>query len=652
MEKESFVDPQISKLLNEHFVSIKVDREQSPTVDAVYMAATQAMNQGRGGWPMTVLAAPNKQPFFTGTYLPPYDSPRGTGFFTLLERVADLWHDERDSVLAHASELADYLQRAHVKRAPDAPARTPSGDHAEGAWWRAPARQALEQAAADFDPRDGGFGAPPKFLATPTLRLLVRCGWQDSDERAQSMLAQTLSGMTRGGLWDWVGGGFSRYSTDPAWRVPHFEKMLYDNALLARTLLEASQASCEPRWAEYARDTLDFVTVHLCNGQGGFLTAIDADSEHVEGLYYTWPYDEALGVLSPSLGEDAAVAWMAALGATRAGNWENGRNILHAALGRSAEKAAPTCPSSTTSWPAVRALLAAARGRRVPPQTDDKVLVGHNGLMITAFAAAAKAFFSAEDLATGCRAADFVWANCRRSTGGLCRSWRMGQTHGLGSLEDYAYYAEGLLALYEAGASLDYLQRASQVLRFMLSAFRDDEGGALFDSDEAEEPLMFRPIEGHDDATPSANAVAAAALWRMSVHSGDPLFARAADGIVNAWRREATRMPSSYTTLLRGCLECERAETQWVWVGRGSPLASPLWREANRRFAPHIVSAHTDGVAPASQWPLLQRKAAHGNPYGAIYLCQERTCSPPILTVPEVAAALGPNEGRPRLIEP
>ena len=656
MERESFASAEVAAVLNAHYVCIKVDREERPDVDAVYMAATQAMNAGRGGWPMTVLLTPELQPFFAGTYLPPHDRGGALGFLTLLRHVAELWRTAPERLREDAASLTTFVQKHHGAAA------APDADPASG-WVQAAVDNACTAASADFDATFGGFGAPPKFLATPTLRLLLRRGYVDNDSPLRPLVTRTLHGMARGGLWDWLAGGFSRYSTDAAWLVPHFEKMAYDNASMAQLLLEAHQATGDARWGSLAAQTLQFVARELTRPEGAFASAIDADSEGEEGRFYTWGHDEVRAVLRQAAGDaatdgdatDAWVnAWSAALGVREEGNWEAGRNVLHAAHGLAAldarqtlpttDVAAPAC-TAAPGWPAVRAALHAARARRVRPVTDDKVLAGHNGLLIEAFARGAAVLGDAAHLTRAQAAADFVWAQLWRPDG-LRRSWRDGCAKPRGMLEDYAYLARGLIALYEAGAPATYFERACRLADRVDPSFADPQSGALYDSPDGERNLLFRPRTERDGASPSPAATMVWVWRRLAWHRGGEADAALAERTVRAMQAGARRHPEAHVTLLANCLDDGRPAAQLAWLGAGEPLASPLWRAAHAVFLPHVVFAHGRAVAgdaapPAEDAsPLLAGRPAPAGGGDAVYVCAGGRCSPPLTSLDVLAPAL------------
>src|SRR5438445_638126 len=514
MERESFEDEAVAELMNRHFVSIKVDREERPDLDDIYMAATLAMNQGQGGWPMTVFLTPDQEPFFAGTYFPPEDRGGRPGFSTVLKRIAELWEKDRDSVKEQGAQLADYL-RENAKAAP-------GGEVGEDAL-----RQAAQQLGREFDARRGGFGPAPKFPPSAGLSLLLRIHRRFGDEHAQEMVRKTLDAMARGGIYDQVGGGFARYSTDARWLVPHFEKMLYDNAQLARVYLEGFQATGEGLYRRVATETLDYVLREMTDPAGGFYSATDADSEGEEGKFFVWTPAEVREALGPE-GEELARRFCAYYDVTEGGNWE-GRSIPNAprALDDVARELGIAPAELEGSLGDARARLYEARKRRVPPGLDDKVLTAWNGLMISALAEGFRALGDQRYLEAARRAADFLLGALRRPDGGLLRTWRRGRAHLDAYLEDYAFFAEALVDLYEAGGAPKYLEEAASLADRIRKDFAAEEGG-FFSTGRGHESLIVRPREGHDGAIPSANAAAAMALARLSYHLDRPDLREAA----------------------------------------------------------------------------------------------------------------------------
>ncbi|HMU62917.1 MAG TPA: thioredoxin domain-containing protein, partial [Gemmatimonadales bacterium] len=484
MAHESFENPSIAAQMNEGFVCVKVDREERPDLDDIYMAATMAMNHGQGGWPMTVFLTPDQRPFFAGTYFPPEDRHGRPGFPAILRRIAELWRDNRTALERVGEELTTHLRQAGDSR--------PGTVDLDAAFARL-----LDQLTGTFDPHWGGFGRAPKFPPATLLRLLLILHRRGHDGRALQMVRRTLDGMARGGMYDQIGGGFSRYSTDDQWLVPHFEKMLYDNALLARAYLEGYQVTGDAFYRTIAADVLDYILREMTAPEGGFHSATDADSEGVEGKFFVWTRAEFEAVLGPEAA--LAAAWF---DVTEMGNWE-GQSIprtprmladVAADFGIDADEAATRLASA-------RQLLYAARLRRVPPGLDDKVLTSWNGLMIGAMAEGARVLGEPRYLEGAVRAADFALAQLRGPDGRLLRSWRRGTAHLNAYLEDYAFLGNGLLDLYEAGGEERYLMAAQALAARILDDFAAPDGG-FFSTSADHEALLVRHREGHDGAVP------------------------------------------------------------------------------------------------------------------------------------------------------
>ncbi|PYQ24265.1 MAG: hypothetical protein DMF81_06030, partial [Acidobacteria bacterium] len=626
MERESFENEAIAELMNRHFVCIKVDREERPDLDDVYMAATLAMNHGQGGWPMTVFLTPEQQPFFAGTYFPPEDRWGRPGFTTVLERIAEQWRSDRPSAEAQGAQLVDYL-RENTRSAP-------GGTVGEEAL-----RAAAEQLARAFDARWGGFGPAPKFPPSASLSLLLRCHRRFGDEPALGMVRQTLDGMARGGMYDQVGGGFARYSTDERWLVPHFEKMLYDNAQLARAYLEAYTATGDDSYRRIARETLDYVRREMTAPAGGFYSATDADSEGEEGKFFVWTPAEVRDALGPD-DEELARRFCAYYDITEKGNWE-GKSIPNTprSLDDVAREVGVPPEELRRSLESARARLYEARSRRVPPGLDDKVLTAWNGLMISAFAEGARVLGEDRDLEDARRAADFLLAALRRPDGRLWRTWRAGRAHVEGYLEDYAFLIEALVDVYEAGGAEGYLQEAERLAEKMREDFAAEEGG-FFSTARGHESLIVRPREGHDGAIPSANAAAALGLARLSHHLDRADLREDAGRAVRAWGKAIARQPRSFAKSLAVVDFLLEGPVELAFVGRrGEPGFEALRREVGRRYLPNRIVAHHDPSAGPPSLPLLQGKTLVDG-RAALYVCRDYACQRPVTEASKAGEAL------------
>ena len=624
MERESFEDEAIAELMNRHFVSVKVDREERPDLDDVYMAATLAMNQGQGGWPMTVFLTPDQEPFFAGTYFPPEDRWGRPGFSTVLKHVAELWEKDRESVKQQGAQLAEYL-RENAQAAPG------------GAVGEEALRAAADQLGREFDPRGGGFGPAPKFPPSAALSLLLRVHRRFGDERALEMVRKTLDAMARGGIYDQVGGGFARYSTDARWLVPHFEKMLYDNAQLARAYLEGFQATGDDFYRRIAAETLDYVLREMTDPAGGFYSATDADSEGEEGRFFVWTPAEVREALGD---QELARRFCAYYDITEAGNWD-GKSIPNAprALDEVARELGITAGELERSLADARARVYEARRRRVPPGLDDKVLTAWNGLMISAFAEGSRVLGDERYLEAARRAAGFLLGTLRRPDGRLLRTWRAGRAHLDAYLEDYAFFAEALVDLYEAGGAPRCLDEAAALAERVREDFAAEEGG-FFSTARGHESLIVRPREGHDGAIPSANAAAAMALARLSYHLDRPDLREDAVRAVRAWGKPIGRQPRSFAKSLAVVDFLLEGPTELALVGAaGEAGFDALRREIGSRYLPNRIVAHRDPAGGEARSPLLRGKTLV-NGRAALYVCRDYACQQPVTDPAKVSEAL------------
>ena len=633
MERESFEDEEVAELLNRSFVAVKVDREERPDVDHIYMAVCQAMT-GQGGWPLTVFLTPDKKPFFAGTYFPKRARYGRIGLMELLQQIERRWREDRETLVAFGNRLAAAIRgegdgRTREERLAERPA-----------WDPALADEAFAQLEAFFDKNYGGFGRPPKFPIPHQIMFLLRYHRRTGNPKALEMAVRTLDGMARGGIRDHIGEGFARYSTDEKWLVPHFEKMLYDNALLAMAYTEAYQITGEERHAEVARGILRYVLRDMTGPEGEFHSAEDADSEGEEGKFYLWTPDEVAEVL----GGDAG--WFCELyGITEKGNFE-GRNIpnlIDADPDAVAGKWGMTAEELRLRAAEAREKLFARRERRVRPHKDDKVLTSWNGLMIAAFAKAAAAFRDSAYMEAARRAEAFLWRNLRRPDGRLLARWRDGEAAVPGFVDDYAFYAWGLLELYHATFDPVFLERALALSKEMLGLFWDEEeGGFYFYGSDAEE-LLHRFKETYDGAQPSGNAVAAANFVRLSRLAGDETWASYAERLFEAFAGRAARYPSGHTMLLSAWLHASAPSREFVVVGkRGDPMTERFLEGLQSRYMPEAAVLHVPPDAdgePGGEESLREtilRIASYAREYRqkngkpAVYACENFACREPV----------------------
>lgn len=538
MERESFENEATARVLNEHFVPIKVDREERPDLDEVYMTATQMMS-GSGGWPMSVFLTPDLKPFFAGTYFPPEDGVYGrVGFRTLCLELAKAWRERRDEVLRVAGNVAANVQQMLAGE------RAGAGGAALGPEILA---RAVERMGRDFDPVYGGFGRAPKFPPSQRLAFFVRMQARDPNPRLQRMIDLTLDFMARGGMYDQVGGGFHRYSTDERWLVPHFEKMLYDNAQLASVYLDAGEALSNPAYHRIAREVLEDVLRRFVHPEGGIDSTLDADSEGEEGRYYVWTPDDVIGVLGREDGEFFNRIYDVAPG----GNWEGKSipNLLRRSLPEWAEQLGMPLAQLEARVDDLRARLREAREGRVPPGLDDKILAAWNGLMIRAFARGYEVLRDERYRRAAERAAEFVLTRMRRD-GRLLVTFRVGEARLNAYLDDYAFMAAGLLQLHAATGEARWLEEAKGLIDTLNRHFWDEAGGGYFFTSHDHEALIARAKTMQDSAIPSGNAVAALALAWLAQRTGDADARRRAERIVAASTAQVEQYPAAFATML------------------------------------------------------------------------------------------------------
>ena len=616
MAHESFEDPETADLMNRHFINIKVDREERPDLDSIYMSAVVALT-GQGGWPMTVALTPDGRPFFGGTYYPPTPRHGLPAFRQVLLALAEAWQERRGDVEGSAGEIADHLRQMAL-------AETLGSS---GALNDDLIDQALNGLLRSFDSRLGGFGRAPKFPPSMTLEFLLRVYAGRGDSMSLHMAERTLEAMAHGGLYDQLGGGFARYSTDERWLVPHFEKMLYDNALLARVYLHAWQVAGKPLYRRVVEETLDFVRREMRHERGGFYSSYDADSEGEEGKFYVWTADE----IRAALGDEAA-RFMAAYGVSEGGNWE-GHNILHVAEDL-------TGLGDLSGLKEARLKLFNIRARRVPPGLDDKVLTAWNGLMLAAFAEAGRVLDRPDYTATAVANAEFLYATMRRDDGRLLRSWQAaaGDARYNAYLEDYAFLADGLLALYETTFDPRWFAWARELADLMLAHFSDPAGG-FFDTSDDHEALLHRPKDVQDNATPSGNGMAAHVLLRLGLFTGEGRYWDTAERMVAGLYEPMARYPGAFAHWL-GAAAFILSQPLEVAVA-GDPAAADtraLLDVAQRAFRPNLVIAAGEGKA-AEVVPLLAgRDRLDGR--AAAYVCRRFVCRRPVAEPAALTAQL------------
>ncbi len=627
MEEESFSDPEVSRALNATFVAIKVDREERPDIDAVYMQAAQMLT-GAGGWPLNVLLTPEGKPFYAFTYLPKHARFGRPGLLELTARVRELWRRDRSRLLRSAEQLADALRDVNAgseaDREAEGAAKQPSVDVV---------RQARDELARSFDAVHGGFGDAPKFPSPHKLLFLLRWQAEHHDAEALEMARRTLAAMRAGGIHDQLGGGFHRYATDARWLLPHFEKMLPDQAMLLMAFAEAFHATGEAAMAETARDVAGFVLREMRDARGGFHSALDADSEGGEGRFYMWTMAE----LEQALGREDAAFAARVFGVTTEGNVaeeatgrKTGANVLYLAH-------PPADEAGRKRLAGIRKRLLAAREQRPRPFRDDKVLTDWNGLMIAALARAARTLDEPAWANAAARAADFVLGNLRDADGRLLHRWRAGQAGIPGMLDDYAFLIWGLIELYETDFDARWLDAAVTLARRMDADFSAANGA--FYAARAASRLPARPVEAFDGAQPSGNSAAMMDLLRLARLTGDAAWERRASRVASAFAERMAAMPSAFAWLAAGLLFAESPGYEIVLAGpREGAEADAMLAAVRAPYLPHAVvlwrDAASERLAPyaRAQKPLNGRVTA--------YICRDFQCNQPTTDPAEVRRLL------------
>ncbi|MEM7137560.1 MAG: thioredoxin domain-containing protein [Myxococcota bacterium] len=623
MERESFEDEEIAAFLNRHFVSIKVDREERPDIDSVYMTAVQLL-AGRGGWPMTVIMTPDKDPFFGGTYFPPRAGVRGgrAGLIDILAQLSELYRDDPGQALQQAQALSQRIAQATTTfRGQGVPS-----DQA--------IIHAVQSLAASFDPTDGGFGRAPKFPQPARLGLLLRYARRTRDPGALHMVTTTLDKMADGGMYDHVGGGFHRYSTDGRWLVPHFEKMLYDNAQLAVVYIDAWQLTGRARYREVAADILDYVSKEMTAPAGGFYSATDADSptpegHDEEGWFFTWTPSELETLLGP---EDARVIGLA-YGVTARGNFE-GRNILHRPSDDRTVATTLGIPRAKVREALARArpVLYAARSQRPPPIRDEKIIAAWNGLMISAFALGGWAFDEARYRDTAARAATFVLEHMSAAGGTLLRTSKGGRQSKQGFLDDSAFMIAACLDLYEATGAARWLEAALTLQDGQDNAYLDEQEGGYFMIDKDGEELLVREKPTYDNAVPSGNSVAALNLLRLHDFTGDERWRARAEALFRGLAVSVNRAPTAFPQLL-AALDYYYDVPREVAVVAATDVmtADGLADKLRSAFVPNKVFGiltELQAREQVQQIPWLEgKRAIQGRP--TAYVCERGLCDLP-----------------------
>ena len=629
MAHESFEDGEVAELLNQSFVSIKVDREERPDIDQIYMSVCQALT-GQGGWPLSIFMTPEGNPFFAGTYFPKTSRMGQPGFIDLLTRISNLWQTDREKILQGSTEIRRAIQK-------DDGVETIRAELGPGVL-----KKAYEQLQKSFDPEWGGFGRAPKFPTPHHLTFLLRWHRRSQDPKAGNMVEKTLKAMRSGGIFDQIGLGFHRYAVDERWLVPHFEKMLYDQALLALAYTEAYQALGKAEYAGTAKEIFAYVLRDMTSPEGGFYSAEDADSEGREGLFYVW----TPGEVKKHLGEKSGDLFCRFFGITPEGNFEEGTSIPHIAvpLPIFAGQEKMDLEEMGRVLENGREKLFESRQKRVHPLKDDKMITSWNGLMIAALAKGAQALQDISYARAVQRAADFLLATMRTSHGRLYRRFRHGHIAHAGFLDDYAYLVWGLIELYEATLEVRYLEEAVHLNQVMIELFGDSEKGGFYFTGQDNEMLIARPKEIYDGAVPSGNSVAALNLLRLARMTGKVNWEKMADRLLQVFSSAVADMPMAHTQLLIA-LDFVVGPSKEIVIA-GDPeeeMTRAMIAVLHRRFVPNKVmlfrpegeagrrltalSPHLEGMISAGKKP-------------AVYLCEGYACRAPLTDLTALESAL------------
>lgn len=629
MAHESFEDPETAALMNEHFINVKVDREERPDLDSIYMNAVVAMT-GQGGWPMTVILTPDGRPFYSGTYFPPTPRYGMPSFTQVLQGIAQAWETRREEVEESAKSITGHLSQTAgvILNADSEQSRLDNDVFA----------QALNVLLQSFDSKLGGFGSAPKFPPSMTLEFLLRMYLQRGDTMALHMAEQTLKMMASGGLYDQIGGGFARYSTDAEWLVPHFEKMLYDNALLARVYLHAYQITNKPLYRRITEETLDFVVRELRHESGGFYSSYDADSEGEEGKFYVWSAAEIRNILG-----DEAALFMRYYDVSEGGNWE-GHNILRitSELEDVAEEMGIEPQAAERQLSAARQKLYNLRAQRVWPGLDDKILTSWNGLMLAAFAEAGRVLGREDYTTIAIENAELLYDQLRLDNGRLLRTWKAGSEAKYNAyLEDYAYLADGLLALYQTTFDVRWFAWARELADLMLTHFHDEQNGGFFDTSDDHEALLHRPKELQDNATPSGNATAATVLLQLSLYTGEGHYWDVAEAATAALYPVLTRHPSGFAHWLCAAAFILGQPQEVAIIGQPEAAnTEALLNVVYSEYRPNLIVAvgNGDGETSAAIPLLANRDQRDGR--ATAYLCRRFVCQQPVTEAADLAQQL------------
>jgi uncharacterized protein YyaL (SSP411 family) len=618
MEKESFEDEEVAKILNENFIPIKVDREERPDIDTVYMTICQAMT-GHGGWPLTIIMTPDKKPFFAGTYIPKHSRYGRIGLIELLQKVVEIWKENKDKVISLAEQITSEIKEALEK--------VEKGNIIDETIFTL----AYKELEENFDPEYGGFGEAPKFPTPHNLMFLLRYWKRTGNAKAIDMVEQTLKGMWLGGIYDQIGFGFHRYSTDRKWLVPHFEKMLYDQALISLACIETYQATGKEKYAVLCSEVFSYVIDNLTNTDGGFFSAEDADSEGEEGKFYLWEYSE----LEKILNQSELNFVIENFNIRKDGNYidelkrsRTGKNIFHLSSELEGEK--------RKIWESIRLKLLKHRNNRIRPLKDDKILTDWNGLTISSLAKGYLTFGVEDYIKIAEKSANFILKNMLTNDGKLLHRFRDGEAKINGHLDDYAFLAWGLIELYEATFKTNYLKKAIELTNKMIELFWDENNGGFFLSEN--EDVLFKQKEIYDGAIPSGNSVALLVLIKLSKITGRSDLNELTFKLVETFSGTVSKHPSAYTFFLSAFDFLIGPSFEIIIVGKSSDDISKIQKLLNSKFIPNKILLYkpTDRedeinlIAPF----LTHYKEIDGKT--TIYICTNYECKQPVTSVEEM----------------
>jgi len=625
MEKESFENEAIAGIMNLRFINIKVDREERPDLDEVYMNAVQVMT-GFGGWPMTVFLTPDLIPFHAGTYFPPEDRGGMPGFSKVLVVVSDYYRSHRREVKKMEAQLKNALLQITEMIV---------STEAVSDKVLTKAFAALE---SQFDPIYGGFGNAPKFPSGMALSFLLRYWKSTSSKNALGMVEKTLEKMADGGIYDHLGGGFHRYSVDERWLIPHFEKMLYDNALLSRTCFEAYQATGKEKYREIGEEILQYVLREMKHPEGGFYSTQDADSEGEEGKFYVWTRDE----IKELLGKERGTPFCAYYGVATEGNFEGGRSVLH--IASTLEKVSQLYGMSVVELRKIlaegRQKLYAEREKRARPKRDEKILTSWNGLMLSGFVDGFKVTEKEEYLNEAKETGRFILREMRED-GDLLRVFRGGKSRVKGYSEDYAFCIQALIDLYEATFETQWLKEAEDLNQRMIDQFWDEKNGGFFFTGKENEPLIARSKNPYDNAIPSANSIAVFNLIKLGYLTGEESFKSKAEQILRLFHKFLDQHPSGFAQMLSGLSFFLNPQEIGIVGSRDDPRTKSMLKEIYRAYLPNrILSLRDPREAVEENWfPFLMEKGMPEVP--TTFVCKGFTCLPPVKNVEELKKVMG-----------